>query len=128
MAGNGGRADGDDHRDGELEAGWELGGHDGAGRRVRLVFGETQLRRCYPGLAIGRHPALNDLVVDDPTVSRRHLRLSRDGEQMLIEDLNSLNGSAVDGELLRPFTPAVIEEGQEIAVGALVLTLRPLAS
>jgi hypothetical protein len=47
---------------------------------------------------------------------------------MLIEDLNSLNGSAVDGELLRPFTPAVIEEGQEIAVGALVLTLRPLAS
>lgn len=109
--------------DDELESGWELVGIDGAGRPVRLLFGETQLRRSYPGLTIGRHMALSDLVVDDPTVSRRHLRICRDAGRMIVEDLNSLNGTLIAGEPLRPFEPVALDEGATVELGLVALRL-----
>ena len=48
-------------------------------------------------LLIGRHPAC-DVVVADPSVSRRHAQLTfRDGVWVL-QDLASTNGTAVNGE------------------------------
>lgn len=48
-------------------------------------------------LLIGRHPAC-DVVVADPSVSRRHAQLTfRDGIWVL-QDLASTNGTAVNGE------------------------------
>ena len=48
-------------------------------------------------LLIGRHPAC-DVVVADPSVSRRHAQLTfRDGAWVL-QDLASTNGTAVNGE------------------------------
>lgn len=37
------------------------------------------------------------LRIDDPRVSRRHARLVREGEQLVIEDLGSPNGTVVNG-------------------------------
>ncbi len=65
-----------DHLDAELEAGWVLEGMDGDGRPIRLVFGETELARSYLGITVGRHADLCDRVIDDPGISRRHMRLS----------------------------------------------------
>ena len=64
----------------DLETGWCLEGSDGDENRVRLLIGDTQLGRATLGLTLGRHGALCDLVVDDPTVSRRHLRIGRGRE------------------------------------------------
>jgi hypothetical protein len=59
---------------------------DQAGQRIAL-----------PNQAIiGRMPGC-DVQLDDPSVSRRHARISRSGSGWLIEDLGSTNGITVDG-------------------------------
>ncbi|PJF41017.1 MAG: hypothetical protein CUN54_03000 [Phototrophicales bacterium] len=42
-----------------------------------------------------------DIVLADRQVSRKHIRIFRDGEQYYIEDLNSKNGTWVNGQQLR---------------------------
>jgi hypothetical protein len=48
-------------------------------------------------LLVGRHPAC-DVVVDDPTVSRRHAQLRLRGGVWVLQDLASKNGTSVNGE------------------------------
>jgi predicted component of type VI protein secretion system len=110
-----------------VERGWALEGADGAGRPVRLVFGETELAQAYPGLAIGRHPALCERVIDDPTVSRRHLRIGLAEGRPFVEDLNSLNGTLLDGEELPRFEPIPLAAGQTLELGRVRLTVTRLA-
>lgn len=55
-------------------------------------------------LTIGRE-ADNDVPLSDPQVSKYHARLRRQGEQLIIEDLNSVNGTVVNaGPLVSPFS------------------------
>ena len=106
-----------------VENGWVLQGTDGSGRALRLVFGETELAHAYLGLTIGRHPALCERVIDDPSVSRRHLRIGLDAGSLFAEDLNSLNGTLLDGLELSPFRPAPLAIGQVLILGRAELTL-----
>ena len=116
-----------DHLDTELEAGWALEGMDGEGRPIRLVFGETELARSYLGITIGRHPDLCDRVIDDAGVSRRHMRLSLSEGNLRVEDLNSLNGTAVENEDVPRFHPIPALPGQVIVLGRVALTVSRLA-
>jgi pSer/pThr/pTyr-binding forkhead associated (FHA) protein len=50
-------------------------------------------------VVIGRS-AESDLVVDDPFLSRRHFRLFRAGDTLLVEDLGSRNGTLVTARRL----------------------------
>ncbi len=45
---------------------------------------------------LGRAPG-NTFIVDDPSVSRRHVRLTRTSEGVFLEDLGSGNGTRLDG-------------------------------
>ena len=108
----------------ELETGWQLVGIED--ESICFSFGETQARRAYPGLTIGRHPALSDFVLDDVSVSRRHARIGREGEVLFLEDLNSLNGTLIDGETAPPFDPVPIRIGQVLEIGGVALELRAL--
>ena len=64
-------------------------------------------------LLIGRHPAC-DVVVGDPSVSRRHAQLTfRDGVWVL-RDLASTNGTTVNGERVGRIT---LYTGDIIALG-----------
>lgn len=110
------------------EPGWTLSGRDGGGRPVTIVVDEAVLRRADLGLAVGRHPDLVELVVDDPSVSRRHARLSIGADGLVIEDLNSLNGTEIDGKPLQPFEAAVLLPGQFLALGAIGLRIERRAS
>jgi len=48
-------------------------------------------------VTIGRSPA-NDVVLNDPQVSRRHARIILEDGRVTIEDVGSLNGTYVNGE------------------------------
>lgn len=63
----------------------------------RESTGPTQLEWATPALSIGRDVA-NDIVVDHPLASRRHARLEHDQEGYFVRDLESTNGTFVNGE------------------------------
>ncbi len=105
-----------------LEGGWILSGTDGDGRPIRLIFGETELEHADLGVTVGRHPALCDRVIADPGISRRHLRIGVEAGSLFVEDLNSLNGTVLDGEAVPPFQPVPLNDGQELVLGRVVLT------
>ena len=84
---------------------------------IDIRFGGHRLRRAEGGLVIGRQPTLVDEVIRDPTVSMRHARVIRKGGRFLIEDLNSREGTWVDGERLVPFTPRKLGPGAVVRFG-----------
>jgi two-component system, cell cycle response regulator len=55
------------------------------------------------------------MVLNDPGLSRRHCRIIKEGEQLFIEDLDSSNGTFVDGEIVRGRRP--LAEGARIHLG-----------
>jgi len=63
---------------------------------------------------IGRSPD-NDIFLDDVTVSRKHAVLAQDGNQFLIEDLGSLNGTFVNRRRIESSTR--LESGDEVQIG-----------
>jgi len=66
---------------------------------------------------LGRDPNQVDVVIDDPAVSRRHLRLSRRGGQVWVEDLGSANGSFIDDQRLAPGRPQRLPPGARLRLG-----------
>lgn len=88
-----------------------------AGRTVRLDR-ET--------LFIGRDPR-NDVVIGHPQVSRRHALIIQQGDGWLVEDLNSTNGTFINGR--RITGPRLLAAGDTVELGeAVVLTYRDPAS
>ncbi len=65
-------------------------------------------------VSIGRDIA-NDVVLNDAEVSRRHARLTLEGDRYKIEDLNSTNGTYIDGQRL--IGPHVLAIGEIIMFG-----------
>jgi Nif-specific regulatory protein len=68
---------------------------------------------------IGRDPA-NLLSISDPSLSRRHCALSRDGDGYKIRDLASRNGTLVNGVAVKE---ARLRHGDQIAVGDSIFVL-----
>ncbi len=58
-----------------------------------------------------------DVVVDQSVVSGRHCRLSLHGDQYVLEDLGSTNGTFVNGYRLEPNSPVYISSGDQLTLG-----------
>ena len=103
-----------------------LGAEGAAGS---VLVHDTGLGRGQGGFVVGSHAALVDAVVSHRTVSRRHARVTRAGERFYIEDLNSGNGTRVNGEALEPFRPQAITPGDAVQLGRMpvlsVQSVRP---
>lgn len=72
-------------------------------------------------LALGRAPDC-DLVVNDATVSRRHLQLGFDGERWWATPFPESARSTLNGEALDPQARTPLIEGARICVGDAELT------
>jgi len=71
-------------------------------------------------LGLGRDPG-NDIVINDPQVSRQHARITRQGGLVVIEDLGSTNGTFANG--VRLVEPHTLVNGDVIGLGnAVTLT------
>jgi WD40 repeat protein len=69
-------------------------------------------------LRIGRRSS-NDVILCDAQVSRYHAELRRDGQSIVIADLQSANGTYVDG---RRIDEACLTDGAVLRIGATILT------
>jgi hypothetical protein len=88
--------------------------HGLAHERVELVLGdEPQALEGRGPWTVGRSQD-NDVVVNDPNVSRRHARLMRSENGFIVEDLGSTNGTLLDGA---PIDRERIEDGDELTFG-----------
>lgn len=101
--------------------------------RTTLEFTTGQLVDVDRTILIGRSPRVErSAVADIPallpvdsaghSVSRTHLKISVDGDRVLLEDLNSTNGTEVipaDGEAssLRPGEQALLSDGMVVSLG-----------
>jgi len=65
-------------------------------------------------LHVGRD-VTNDLVISDEKVSRRHARLYTEGDQYVVEDLGSTNGTFINGARLSG--PHLLRVGEQITFG-----------
>ncbi|MGI9089427.1 MAG: FHA domain-containing protein [Chthoniobacterales bacterium] len=54
-------------------------------------------------VSLGRSPE-NAIVIDDPSVSSRHALLQAAGEDYLLKDLGSTNGTRVNGQVIESVT------------------------
>ncbi len=64
-------------------------------------------------IVIGRQEGVA-VSLNDERVSRRHARVRRDGDEFVLEDLDSSNGTYVDGV---PIVECVLRTGDWIQVG-----------
>jgi S-DNA-T family DNA segregation ATPase FtsK/SpoIIIE len=100
---------------GDLEL-WVVGG-PGAGRRVPLAGGDV---------VIGRDRDV-DVRIDDPSLSRRHARVTVGNGSASVADAGSSNGTAVDGRRLGDGERVLLGPGDHVEVGRSLLRVRPAA-
>lgn len=72
-------------------------------------------------IEIGRD-ASSSFALQDDQMSRRHARVSAQGDLALVEDLGSTNGTYVNGQQIEG--PRAVRPGDQIRVGLTVLELR----
>jgi adenylate cyclase len=82
--------------------------------------GRTSRHALRPGdTVVGRAP-ICDLPIDDPSISRRHVRFRVHGDHCVITDLGGRNGTFVNGEQV---TEAEVKAGDAIVLGRFPLHL-----
>lgn len=98
------------------------GGNGGAqaGQRTlgAVKMGSTALKMMMPVLAIGRNPK-SDIPLEAPIVSWAHARLERTDQGAILTDLNSTNGTYVNGYRLT--RPALLRDGDVVQIGPFTL-------
>ncbi len=79
------------------------------GRKTMQVFDIDQT-----SIVVGRGEDA-DILIDNPSMSRRHAEFRQEGEGWVVQDLGSSNGTFIAGERLDG--PKAVEEGTEVAFG-----------
>lgn len=74
---------------------YQLLGKNSLGANFELSINVSKSLNPPKVIVIGRDKSVCDYVINDPTVSRRHIELILKPEQTLIRDLNSTNGTKV---------------------------------
>jgi len=87
-------------------------------------LGVPRITDVRSDLSIGRTEG-NDLVLNHPSVSRRHARIEARGIHWWIVDLKSTNGVKLNGDLI---TEAQVSAGDKILIGSVQLEVKAMPS
>jgi diguanylate cyclase (GGDEF)-like protein len=87
---------------------------------IIVIYGPDLGKRVQLGAApfdIGRSPS-SDLFLDQESISRHQARITFDGKQYWVRDLNSTNGTFINDELVRE---QQMRDGDQIRIGRSIL-------
>jgi DNA-binding winged helix-turn-helix (wHTH) protein len=93
--------------------------------RYRLTRGAHAFALQNGENVIGRDPDVQ-VFLDHPSVSRRHARISITSDRVVLEDMNSRNGTYVDGRGIT--SPTDLRDGAIIGVGPITMTFVSLTA
>ena len=98
-----------------------LQGQNQAGQEINVKLSGKAL--AQEGVVLGRSLARSGGVIDDSSVSREHARLYVADDTLLVEDLNSMNGTAVNGRKIRAGKAESVRSGDTLRIGAVDLRI-----
>ena len=99
-----------------------LAGRDGSDVPLALNVPRDALG-APAGVIVGRDPMRSSHVVADPSVSREHVRLYVEGGMLHVEDLESTNGTSLNGQRLAPRRGAPAGNGDALALGSVTFRI-----
>lgn len=88
--------------------------------RLTITSGKQDIGKSFPinsQLTIGRSHT-NQIVLKDAKVSRQHAEIKKQGEEFLLIDLNSSNGTLVNGQKVHEH---ILNASDEIQIGDFVM-------
>ena len=92
-----------------------------------IIEDKKAARRTQPihktPFRIGRGQA-NDLVLESKIVSREHAEIVGEKGRLTLVDLDSLNGTLVNGKRLAPYLPEPLRHGDQIQIGKLMIAVQ----
>jgi len=89
-----------------------------ANKNQFIVGREDPISSHFPDIELGAYGG------DEGGVSRQHVRIKRQGEQFLIEDLESVNYTFVNKQKLEPGSSRPLQDGDEVRFGRVVTIFR----
>ena len=113
----------DEHNDRLIQ--FVLDGRDENETRFLLRFSEDNMGGPE-GVVIGRSPGSSPYIINHLDISRKHFCLKTVKDQIFIEDLRSTNGTSLNGRAIGNQGLVVIDSGDQIIIGSVVMTLRVL--
>lgn len=70
----------------------------------------------YVPFLIGKQEGLADYVLNGENISRIHARIDKTGEEYQISDLNSTNGTYINGRMLNTNETITLKKGDEVSI------------
>ncbi len=80
-------------------------------------FGQLRFPLTEERVQIGRSSTLNDYAIADDSVSRRHVDLRHEDNQWWVEDLNTTNGTILNGHALIPYQAEKLAANDVLQIG-----------
>jgi pSer/pThr/pTyr-binding forkhead associated (FHA) protein len=101
----------------------------GAGKReVEMPLGKAiHMGRMDPALAVLPEIDLTNDDIMDKSISRRHARIVKEGSQVVVEDLGSINGTFINGKRLVSYLPKPLSDGDTLQLGKLLIKVQILS-
>lgn len=84
-----------------------------------VLIGRTDpVSRVFPDVDLTPHGGF------DAGVSRKHCRIIKQGDQFFVEDLQSTNGTKLNGRFIPPNQPQPLKDGDVLELGAFKVTFK----
>lgn len=80
----------------------------------------TALKLAEGQTSIGRHNACT-IRIKSSQVSRRHCEINQNNGKLIVRDLNSSNGTIVNGKRIKGVS--ILQDGDELTIGGVVLRI-----
>lgn len=93
--------------------------------RVR-AYNNNQVVAEGTGFVVNKegHVLTNAHFIDHDEISREHTRLTYTNDRLYAEDLDTLNGTSVNGNALQPREKALLQDKDRLQMRPLILTVR----
>src|SRR4051812_17966510 len=92
-----------------------------------IIRGKPQGHRFFltqTEMTIGRDPSA-DIVLSDQSISRKHAKVSKEGDQVKLTDLGSSNGSFVNDKKIEANASVLLAKEDMVKLGNCILKFLP---